>query len=422
MDEKTIKIGSDTLHMIKTDRFKTITIRVILKEEINKDTITMRNFLASMLTDSTKKYPSKRELIKESEELYNVDFQTVNRRTGRFSNTNITMTLLNEKYTEEGMYEKSVAFLGEILFHPNIEEGAFNSKSFDFIMENSKKEIMGMDERKENYAIVRMLENLGDGPYAYRDYGYLEDLDKITKENLVSFYYDWLKRVHIDIYVLGDIQFNETENLFKKYFPIETFKKQLPSAYLEPLKVSKKIKTIVEEDSIEQAKLTMGCVVDKVEGDMLHYVWNLYTIILGASPDSKFFKNIREKHSVCYYVTAGMRKFDSLMILRAGIDQENFKKTVELIKKEMKAMEKGDFSEEDIEKAKKIYCMALDETMDTPNSLLESYVSSDLTGIGSLEERKKKIQKVTKEQIVTFAKKVHLTTIYLLTGGNHERN
>ena len=110
------------------------------------------------------------------------------------------------------------------------------------------------------------------------------------------------------------------------------------------------------------------------------------------------------------------------MILRAGIDQENFKKTIELIKKEMKAMEKGDFTEEDIDKAKKIYCMAIDETMDTPNALLESYVSSDLTGIGSLAERKKKIQAVTKDEIVTFAKKVHLTTVYLLTGGSHERN
>ncbi len=422
MEEKTIKIGSDQLHMIKTDRFKTITIRLVLKEEIKKENITKRNFLASMLTDTSEKYPTKRLLIRKAEELYNVDFQATNSRMGNFSTTNLTMTLLNEKYTEKGMLEESIAFLGEMLFHPNIKDKAFDSKSFDFILENSRKEILGMEERKESLAIDRLLENMGTFPYSYRNYGYLDDLEKITRTNLVDFYHDWLKRVQFDIYVLGDISFSDIEKYIKKYLPIETYKRVKTDAYLAPLTPRKKEQIVIEEDEVEQAKLTIGCVVDNVQDQMLHYVWNLYTIILGASPDSKFFQNIREKHSVAYYISAGMRKLDHLMIIRAGIDESNFKKTVSLIKKEMKAMEKGEFTEEDINKAKMIYSTALDEMSDNANTLLESFVTSDLTGIDSIEKRKDKIQKVTKEEIVAFAKKVHIDTIYLLKGGSHEEN
>ena len=422
MQEKKVKYGSDTIHMIKTDQFRTITIKVVLKEKVAKDRITMRNFLTSMLTDTTLKYPTKRLLIKEAEDLYNVDFHILNRRLGKYSNTNITMSLLNEKYTEEGMLEKSIEFLSEILFHPNIKNNQFNQKSFEFIMENSKKAILGMEERKEALAVVRMMEKMGYDPLTYRDYGYVEDLEKITPQNLVPFYKEWIKKAHFDIYVLGDISFSKIESLFKKYFPIETYKKEIVTPFLDPLPKRRKVQTVVETDEVEQAKLVIGCVVDPLEKYMHNYVWNLYTIILGASPDSKFFKNIREKHSVCYYVNASMRKFDHLLLIRAGIDESQFKKTVSLIKKEMKAMAKGDFSLEDIEKAKKLYISLLDEMNDNPNELIESYISSDLSGIGSIEERKKEILKVTKENIVEMAKKVHFDTIYLLKGENHGRD
>ena len=42
-------LGSYNLHFIKTDNYKTITVKIYFRERINKDTITKRNFLNSML-------------------------------------------------------------------------------------------------------------------------------------------------------------------------------------------------------------------------------------------------------------------------------------------------------------------------------------------------------------------------------------
>ena len=66
-------LGSFNLHMIQTDKFKTITLRIVFHTPIKKEEITKRNVLSDILLQSSKKYPSKRDMIIESEELYAAD-------------------------------------------------------------------------------------------------------------------------------------------------------------------------------------------------------------------------------------------------------------------------------------------------------------------------------------------------------------
>ncbi len=42
-------LGAYKLHFIKTTSYKTITVKIYLRERANKDIITKRNFLNSML-------------------------------------------------------------------------------------------------------------------------------------------------------------------------------------------------------------------------------------------------------------------------------------------------------------------------------------------------------------------------------------
>ena len=63
-------LGSYNLHMIKTDKFKTVTIKIIFQSPIIKEEITKRNILSDILLQSSNKYPSKRDLIIAAEDLY----------------------------------------------------------------------------------------------------------------------------------------------------------------------------------------------------------------------------------------------------------------------------------------------------------------------------------------------------------------
>lgn len=146
-------------------------------------------------------------------------------------------------------------------------------------------------------------------------------------------------------------------------------------------------------------------------------------MILGGNSESKFFQIIREKNSLAYYVYSSLNKLDSLLIIKAGISSENFDQTVKLVKKLMKDMVKGNFKDEHINIVKENYISLLKEIEDNENAIIETYLAKDLLNLGDIEERKREVMKVTKEDIVNVAKKIKIDTIFLLEGvENNESN
>ena len=116
-------LGSFRLHLIRTNKFKTVTMKVLFHTPITKEDITKRILLSDILLQSSKKYESKRSMTIEAEELYSATLSTGNQRLGNYIFTNFNLQVLNDKYTEEGNLEKAVEFLSEIIFHPNINNG-----------------------------------------------------------------------------------------------------------------------------------------------------------------------------------------------------------------------------------------------------------------------------------------------------------
>ena len=364
---------------------------------------------------STDTYPTKRDLVLKSEDLYAATVYTKSYRAGRFSLVNFYLSMLNEKYTEKGMYEESIKFLSDIIFNPNFnKENEFND-AYKFLYESANRSLKGLKENGSNYSTIRMLEEMDDNPYSYRDIGYLEDLEKINLDNLKEYYNRLITSSLVDIIVIGDIN-KEIEELIEKYFDFKTFKRPKVKPIITHDKLRQKVKTIKEENSSSQSKLSIGCKIGKLTDFERNFVLSIYNSILGGSSESKFFQIIREKNSLAYYVYSSLNKLDSLMLIRAGISKENFDKTISLVKKLMKEMEDGKFTLDDIKIAQENYISSLNELEDNSEGIIEAYLANELLGLGDLETRKKEIMKVTKEDVIKIAKKVKLDTIFLLEG------
>lgn len=423
MEYKKIDMTAFNLHLIKTDRFKTINIRVCLRDNINKDEITLRNMLTSFLTYSTDTYPTKRDMVLKAQDLYGVNVYTKSYRSGRFNMINFCMSLLNEKYTEKGMLEESVKFLSDVIFNPNFyKEEEFNH-AYKFLYDNMESSMRGIKENPTTYSVIRMLEEMDkDMPYSYREFGYLDDLEKLNKEDLISYYEKILNSSLVDVYVIGNINENEMVELFKKYFNFTTYKRPKESQLIQHDSLSTKSKTVKEQEDSNQSKLSIGCKIGSLTEFERNYVLTIYNMILGGNSESKFFQIIREKHSLAYYVYSSLNKLDSLMIIKAGISKENFNTTIKLIKKLMKEMEEGNFTDENINVVKESYISLLKEIEDNENAIIETYLAKDVLNLGDIEERKKEIMKVTKEDIIKVAKKVKIDTIFLLEGVLEDEN
>ena len=173
---------------------------------------------------------------------------------------------------------------------------------------------------------------------------------------------------------------------------------------------------------IEQSKLYIGCKLDKLTPFEQKYVMNIYSFILGGSPNSRLFMNLREKNSLCYSVNSTYQPVFNLLIIRAGINASDFKKSVTLIKQELKNITQGKFDEKEIEAGKITYKNTFKEVEDSAFSILNAYTSCEYLGYDPIEKRIKEIDKVTKEDIIKVSKKIHVDTIFLLEGAQYEEN
>lgn len=410
-------LGSYNLHVIKTNKFKTIMVRVVFQRPIKKEEITIRNVLSDMFLQSSKKYKSKRELSIKAQDLYAADITTGNSRLGNYMVTNFYLSLLNDKYTEEGNFEAGLEFLSEIIFNPDVKNNKFNSKQLDVVKSNCRSALNSIKEDASNYSVIRLFEELDNSTSSYRMNGYLEDLDNIDVDSLYTYYESMIKSDLVDIFVIGDVDEEDMVSLFRKYFKIKTLKKRKTNYLLDDVSCRKKKKVSYEDSDNNQSNLAIACRVHGLSDYERNYPLTLFNIIFGGGCDSKLFKEVREEHSLCYSVYSVPNKLDHLLIIKAGIDRYNFDKTIEIIEKDLNDMKKGKFNESDINIAKEYYETAIEATEESQHRLIDNYMMMEFIGTDTLDVKREMMSKVTKKEIVKVAKKVNIDTIFLLEGG-----
>src|SRR5699024_8936626 len=146
-----------------------------------------------------------------------------------------------------------------------------------------------------------------------------------------------------------------------------------------------------------------------------HIKFKVFNYIFGSGGlTSKLYKKIREENSLCYNISSMYLKYDQLLIIHVSLDNKNVKKAITLAKRCLKEMVNGDFSEEDLKDAIKNINLALDYTYDNNSSLLNNYVFNIFDSLPLIEDRKKELNKITKEDVIKLAKKIKLNTIYVL--------
>ena len=104
------------LHIINTDKFKTITVEVAFRRKIVKEEITIRNLLKELMINATANYPTEKSLIIATEDLYDLKLLAANYRIGNYAIMTFRSRFLNEKYTENGMNAESIKFLLDLIF------------------------------------------------------------------------------------------------------------------------------------------------------------------------------------------------------------------------------------------------------------------------------------------------------------------
>ena len=418
MKYKRIEKKGYNLHIITTDRFKNIQIRFNFKRPIKKEEIAIRNILNDILINTTKKYPTIRDIEIRTEDLYNFGANANCYKSGNYSVMSFSCNFLNEKYTEKGMLEQSVSFFLDLIFDPNIENNAFPTSSFQYTKECLKNDIESIKDDPKRYSLIRLREEMNpDSPISYCSCGYIEDLDKITEENLYTYYKDVLENDVIDIFVIGNVDNKQVENIIERYMPLD---RKQPRYEIEHCITNEQIRDeiyeVEETENFNQSKLSVGIKIYDMDDYEKKYTMNALSFILGGSGDSKLFKKLREENSLCYYVSCSPSMLSNDMVITSGIDCADYKKAVDLINECILDIQNGNVSKEDVEQEISVYTNSCLEIYDSPASIINNYLSHEYLGNDLIDEKLEKAKEMTPEKIIELSKKIKIDTIYLLKG------
>lgn len=407
------------LHTIKTEKFKTNLIAVMLTTKLDRKNVTKNALIPAVLRRGTKFMQTQEEINKKMEDMYGASFDCGLDKTGDNQILKFYMETVNNEFLPqdaENMIKSSIEKTFEIIFNPYLENGVFKKEYVEQEKENIKQIIDGKIDSKARYALDRCIEEMyKNEPFGLYKFGYVEDLKDINEKNLYEYYLELIKTCKIDIYISGIVDEN-IHNIIKQNENIEKLQERKPDFKEFELtkKENEEAKEIQESMEITQGKLIIGLDVNILDKDARYKIM-IYNSLLGGSANSKLFQNVREKASLAYTASSSYYRFKNNIFINCGIDIPNYQKALEIIKKQIEDMKNGDFTDEEIENAKNGIIASIKTIDDEQDTEITYYFGQELSGTKtSLEEYIENIQKINKADVLEVAKQISINTIYFL--------
>ncbi len=423
--KKEIKSGV-TLHLIKNNNFKTDFTVVFLTMPLEKENITKNALLPAVLRSGSNKYQSYQKIIEELEMLYGAAFDCGVDKTGDNLVLKFFIESINDNYlpSKNNNLEKVINILTEIIFNPQVQNGAFNETKVELEKRNLEMIINAQKDNKDFYAYDKCVKAMyKNQAYGLSKYGDKDDLPTINNKNLYEQYKQMIDTCKIDIIVSSDFQAEEVEKIINKNELIQAIKPREEKIKINDIK--KEIKDIIEnpeeikeELDVTQGKLVIGLDILPNRFDDFRYITIVYNAIFGNGVSSKLFQIVREKESLAYTTKSEYVVQKNNIFIRCGIECDKYQKTLDLIKKLLDDMKKGDFTDEEITKAKDYILAGVDSISEEQDSQILFLFGQELSKRSiTIDEYKEKIKNVTRDEIIEIANKIQINTIYFLRNG-----
>lgn len=408
------------LNLIKTDKFKTNLLSVFLTVPLNENTITKNALIPAILRRGSNNLKTQEEISKTLEEMYGASFDCGVDKIGDNQVLKFYLETINNSYVEneENILKEAINILLDLVFNPLVNNNKFDETYVESEKNNLKQIIEGRKDAKATYALERCIEEMYKNlPYALYKYGKLEDLENINAENLYEQYKKLINECKIDIFISGDIT-EEVKNEVIENKNIVNLEERNPN-YIESnkenrIKQEKQEEIVSESMDVTQGKLILGLDVLKEQEDD-KYTALIYNAILGGTPNSKMFQNVREKNSLAYTASSSYIRQKGNIFVKCGIEIDNYEKALKIIKEQIEDMKKGEFTEEDIKQAKVNIVSTIKFIPEEQDTELLYYFSQELSGYQmNSEEYISKVNSITREQIIELANRIQINTIYFL--------
>lgn len=407
------------LHTIQTDKFKTNLIAIMLTTKLNKENVTKNALIPAILRRGTKELSTQEEINKKLEEMYGASLDCGLDKTGDNQVLKFYIETVNDTFlpqNAENILKTSLEMICEFVFDPYLENDSFKKEYVEQEKENLKQIIDGKIDNKARYSLDRCISEMyKNQPFGLYKYGYVEDMKSFNEKSLYEYYTKLIQGCKIDIFVSGILD-EKIEDIIKENKNIVKLQGREPEYNRQEIKAKKSEKENIVQESMDvtQGKLVIGIDLD-VNNEDFRYNVMIYNSILGGSANSKLFQNVREKASLAYTASSSYYRFKNNIFINCGIEIQNYDKALEIIKKQIEDMKKGDFTEEEVEDAKQGIIASIKTIDDEQDTEITYFFGQELSNNKcDIEQYISKISEVTKDDVIDIANKVSINTVYFL--------
>jgi predicted Zn-dependent peptidase len=407
---------------IPSKKFKTVKLSFTMFTPLDAETVSKNAIIPELLITACKKYPSVLSINKCLDNLYGANISSGVDKYGDTQVLTVSSSCINSELafdSHDDILFEIADLLCEVVFNPFVDEDGFIEKN----VSQQKRQLIEIIESELNdkisYAKHRCEQLMcKDEKFGINKYGTVEDVEKITGKDMLITWQNLLKTSRIEIMAIGNADSELIKKIFEKRFS-DIERKGIVKCKTEIIRKASEVKTYNDKMEVVQCKLVMGFRTNCAGDDTDVSATRLMTALLGGTPNSKLFLNVREKLSLCYYCAARYNKQKGIMLIESGVEAANIEKAKESILNQIEDVKAGNFSKDDVNAAKMYLSQSFKKINDSLSSLDDWYILQTFSKhTKSPEEVIEEINKVTDDEIINAAGKLSLDTIYVLSTKN----
>ena len=406
-----------TFGSITDDRFKIGRLSATLLVPLSRQTAAANALLSCVLTRSCRKYPDFTSLSRKLNSLYGAALYPSVRQMGDCQALTIAVSGLDDIYTLDGeaISAELADLLSSIIFDPNVNDGLFSEEDIEQERRQLIESIDSEYNDKRYYAIKRCIESMcSDELYSIGRFGSRQDVESLTNADVYSAWKRLLSEARVELTMLGSASPDKAYEGFSEYFGD---KPRMITELVHMDIIPGEVKYVSENQELSQSKLVMGFRCNFDEDDRAALENSLMSAVLGGTPTSKLFINVREKQSLCYYCVSRVDNNKGILLIDSGVETENIEKTKDAVLEQLELLKKGDISDEELINAKLAVKNSLMSSLDSLAALQNFYIGGIMRKNQlTLARAAEFTDGIPKERIIELANKVQLDTVFTLKG------
>ena len=418
------------VHVLPAPQFKTLTAKVTVRVPLTSDGVTANALVPFVLRRGTRRLPTVQAIARALESMYGARLSVDVGKVGEVQLLEVRGEAVADRFLPGQTHGHEqlralVRLLFEVLYDPALEQDAFVASYVAQEKDVLRRRIEGLINNKRQYAVHRLYEEMCRGePFALHRLGRLDDLPAIEAATLFEHYRRHVVPRPAELALVGPVELDRVAELTASVVSSLPFRPRpvLPDppprqATASDGRPGAGLRQVAEAQDVRQEVLALGFRTEVDFRSTRYPALLMYSGVLGGFPHSKLFVNVRERHSLAYFVYSRLEPTKGIMVVSAGIDPSQRQKVLDVVDAQLADMAEGRIRDDELESTRRGTVRRLQVACDDPWALLDQWTVGMVNGYQRpASELIAEVERVRREDVVEAAAMVHRDTLYVLTG------